>query len=237
MFPCPPSPKKCASPAAATARASPRRARAFERDRDEARATTVMGAQSRTGKARAKRDGVPLDAKTRKKLAAAESAKRPGITYAQKRKAQRAARDAKKRSGDSGRASNDGEMRRETPQYGPLEVRYRALAKKLRQIEALEAREREGEGMDAQQVKKLRRKEYLEAEMRNLKKLISGEEEEEESEDDDEDEEEDTSEEDDEEDEEESEEEEDEDDEDEEESEEESDEEEDESEEESDEEE
>ena len=227
MFPFPPSPKKCASPAAATARASPRRARAFERDRDEARATTVMGAQSRTGKARAKRDGVPLDAKTRKKLAAAESAKRPGITYAQKRKAERAARDAKKRSGDSGRASNDGEMRRETPQYGPLEVRYRALAKKLRQIEALEAREREGEGMDAQQVKKLRRKEYLEAEMRNLKKLISGEEEEEESEDD-EDEEEDTSEEDDEEDE---------DDEDEEESEEESDEDEDESEEESDEEE
>ena len=184
-----------------------------------------MGAQSRTGKARAKRDGVPLDAKTRKKLAAAESAKRPGLTYAQKRKAERAARDAKKRSGDSGRASNDGEMRRETPQYGPLEVRYRALAKKLRQIEALEAREREGEGMDAQQVKKLRRKEYLEAEMRNLKKLISGEEEEEESEDDDE------------EDEEESEEDEDEDDEDEEESEEESDEDEDESEEESDEEE
>ena len=183
-----------------------------------------MGAQSRTGKARAKRDGVPLDAKTRKKLAAAASATRPGITYAQKREAERAARDAKKRSGDSGRASNDGEMRRETPRYGPLEVRYRALAKKLRQIEALEAREREGEGMDAQQVKKLRRKEYLEAEMRNLKKLISGEEEEEESEDDDEDEEEDTSEEEDEEDEEESEEEEDDDDEDEDESEEESDE-------------
>ena len=108
-----------------------------------------MGAQSRTGKARAKRDGVPLDAKTRKKLAAAASATRPGITYAQKREAERAARDAKKRSGDSGRASNDGEMRRETPRYGPLEVRYRALAKKLRQIEALEAREQEGEGMDA----------------------------------------------------------------------------------------
>ena len=183
-----------------------------------------MGAQSRTGKARAKRDGVPLDAKTRKSWPPPRSAKRPGITYAQKRKAERAARDEKKRSGDSGRASNDGEMRRETPQYGHLEVRYRALAKKLRQIEALGGAGREGEGMDAQQVKKLRRKEYLEAEMRNLKKLISGEEEEEESEDDDEEDEEDTSEEDDEEDEEESEEEEDDDDEDEDESEEESDE-------------
>jgi hypothetical protein len=157
-----------------------------------------MGAQSRTGKARTKRDGVPLDAKTRKKLAAAESAKRPGITYAQKRKAEKAKRDALKRSGDSGRASNDGELRRETPQYGPLEVRYRALAKKLRQIEALEARERDGERMDAQQTKKLRRKEYLEAEMRNLKKLISGEDEEEDEEESEEEEDEDMSEEEDE---------------------------------------
>ena len=150
-----------------------------------------MGSQNRTNKARTKREAVPNNAKARKQIAKLESAKKPGITYAQKRKAEKAARDALKMSGNSARASNDQAMRREGGvKYGALEVRYRALAKKLRQIEDLERKRSEGTRMDAQQTKKLKRKEYLEAEMKNLEKLISGEagdeEEEDEGEDDEE---------------------------------------------------
>ena len=86
------------------------------------------------------------------------------------------------------RSSNDQAMRREGGvKYGALEVRYRALAKKLRQIEDLERKRSEGTRMDAQQTKKLKRKEYLEAEMKNLEKLISGEAGDEEEEDEEED--------------------------------------------------
>ena len=132
-----------------------------------------MGGQNVTGKTRTKRDARPNSAKARKALAKTLSARKPGITFAQKRKAEKAARDAKRASGDSARAMNDQAMRRE--KYGPLEVRYRALAKKLRQIEELDAKAAAGERLDKQQEKKVRRREYLEAEMANLKKLISGE--------------------------------------------------------------
>jgi len=134
-----------------------------------------MGGQSQTGKSRTKRDALPNSTKMRKKLEKLKSDRRPGITFAQKKKAERAKREAEKKSGDSRRASNDGAMRSVEGSYGPLEVRYRALAKKLRQIEELEQKMNEGQvKLDAQQEKKLKRKEYLEAEMRNLKKLISG---------------------------------------------------------------
>jgi len=132
-----------------------------------------MGGQKVTGKTRTKRDARPNNAKARKALAKTLSARKPGITFAQKRKADKAARDAKRASGDSARVMHDQGMRKDT--YGPLEVRYRALAKKLRQIEDLEAKAATGERLDKQQEKKVRRREYLEAEMANLKKLISGE--------------------------------------------------------------
>ena len=160
------------------ASASPRRfAKAKRANVDVEKEThDAMGSQNRTNKARTKRDAVPNNAKARKQIAKLESAKKPGITYAQKRKAEKAARDALKMSGNSARASNDQAMRREGGvKYGALEVRYRALAKKLRQIEDLERKRSEGTRMDAQQTKKLKRKEYLEAEMKNLEKLISGE--------------------------------------------------------------
>ena len=138
-----------------------------------ARLTAIMGGQKVTGKTRTKRDARPNNAKARKALAKTLSARKPGITFAQKRKADKAARDAKRASGDSARVMHDQGMRKDT--YGPLEVRYRALAKKLRQIEDLEAKAATGERLDKQQEKKVRRREYLEAEMANLKKLISGE--------------------------------------------------------------
>ena len=109
------------------------------------RATTVMGAQSRTGKARAKRDGVPLDAKDRK-VGRRRMAKRPGIAYAQKRKAERAARDEKKRSGDRGERRTTvrcDERRRSTDIWS---VRYRGRGEKVETTRGVEAREREGEG-------------------------------------------------------------------------------------------
>ena len=172
------------------ASASPRRfAKAKRANVDVEKEThDAMGSQNRTNKARTKRDAVPNNAKARKQIAKLESAKKPGITYAQKRKAEKAARDALKMSGNSARASNDQAMRREGGvKYGALEVRYRALAKKLRQIEDLERKRSEGTRMDAQQTKKLKRKEYLEAEMKNLEKLISGEAGDEEEEDEEED--------------------------------------------------
>tara|TARA_B100001250_G_C19128455_1_gene498456 strand:+ start:163 stop:501 length:339 start_codon:yes stop_codon:yes gene_type:complete len=66
---------------------------------------------------------------------------------------------------------------------GPMEIRYRALAKLLRQIEQLEQRvEKDGLKLDQQQTKKLKRKEFIEEEMRQLIKAAKGEEEEKEDE-------------------------------------------------------
>ena len=63
---------------------------------------------------------------------------------------------------------------------GPMEIRYRALAKLLRQIEQLEERvEKDGLKLDAQQTKKLKRKAFVEEEMRQLIKAAKGEEDEE----------------------------------------------------------
>ena len=61
-----------------------------------------------------------------------------------------------------------------------MEIRYRALAKLLRQIEQLEERvEKDGLKLDAQQTKKLKRKAFVEEEMRQLIKAEKGEEDEE----------------------------------------------------------
>ena len=71
---------------------------------------------------------------------------------------------------------------------GPMEIRYRALAKLLRQIEQLEQRvEKDGLKLDQQQTKKLKRKEFIEEEMRQLIKAAKGEEEEKEDEEEDDD--------------------------------------------------
>ena len=71
---------------------------------------------------------------------------------------------------------------------GPMEIPYRALAKLLRQIEQLEQRvEKDGLKLDQQQTKKLKRKEFIEEEMRQLINAAKGEEEEKEDEEEDDD--------------------------------------------------
>ena len=69
---------------------------------------------------------------------------------------------------------------------GPLEVRYRALAKKIRQCEELEAKKKQGATLDKWQQQKLRKKMFLKAELRALTKQVTGEDAAEEDESDDE---------------------------------------------------
>ena len=59
---------------------------------------------------------------------------------------------------------------------GPMEIRYRALAKILRQIEQLEQKQVNNEEFkfDNQQLKKLKRKEFVQEEMRQLIKEANG---------------------------------------------------------------
>ena len=55
-------------------------------------------------------------------------------------------------------------------------MRYRALAKKLRQIAELEAKKKEGAKLDQWQLAKLRKKPFVKAEIRALKKAVGGDE-------------------------------------------------------------
>jgi hypothetical protein len=56
-----------------------------------------------------------------------------------------------------------------------MEVRYRALAKKIRQCEELEAKKKQGATLDKWQQQKLRKKMFLKAELRALTKEVTGE--------------------------------------------------------------
>ena len=146
----------------------------------------AMGQQSNSGKARTKRDGVPNNPKIRKQLLKVAADKKEGMTYA-KRKAMREAAKPKTPSTEFGK---QGMVLKAAPK-GPLEVRYRALAKKIRQCEELEAKKKQGATLDKWQQQKLRKKMFLKAELRALTKQVTGEDAAEEDESDDESEEED----------------------------------------------
>ena len=145
------------------------------------RATGAMGQQSNSGKSRSKRDGIPNNPKIRKQLLKIASDKKEGMTYA-KRKAMREAAGVKSKKENTEFGSKG--MALKSAPKGPLEIRYRALAKKLRQCEELEVKKKEGATLDKWQLQKLRKKMFLKAEMKAMKKsmLGEGEEEEEESE-------------------------------------------------------
>jgi hypothetical protein len=145
----------------------------------------TMGQQSNSGKARTKRDGVPNNPKIRKQLLKIASDKKEGMTFA-KKKAMRLAAKPKAPNTEFGKQGMD----LKSAPKGPLEVRYRALAKKIRQCEELEAKKKEGVTLDKWQQQKLRKKMFLKAELKALAKEVTGEdavEEESESDEDDDD--------------------------------------------------
>ena len=131
-----------------------------------------MGQQSNSGKARSKRDGIPNNPKIRKQLLKIASDKKEGMTFA-KRKAIRDAAKPKVPNTEFGK----GGMKLKSAPKGPLEIRYRALAKKLRQCEELETKKREGVVLDKWQTHKLRQKLFHKAEMKNLSKALKGDDE------------------------------------------------------------
>ena len=131
---------------------------------------SAMGQQSNSGKARTKREGIPNNPKIRKQLLKVAADKKEGMTYA-KRKAMREAAKPKTPSTEFGK---QGMVLKAAPK-GPMEVRYRALAKKIRQCEELEAKKKQGATLDKWQQQKLRKKMFLKAELRALTKEVTGE--------------------------------------------------------------
>ena len=151
-----------------------------------------MWQQSNSGKARTKRDGIPNNPKMRKQMKKIASDKKEGMTYAKRRAMREAAGLVKKNESDDTNFGAAG-MKLKADKKGPLEIRYRALAKKIRQCEDLEKKKKEGATLDQWQLAKLRKKPFLKAELKNLMKAAGGggedEEEEEEEESDEEEEE------------------------------------------------
>ena len=122
----------------------------------------------------------------KEKVKKIKSERKPGITFAQKKKMKR--EEEKKRGKYNTEFGKEGMVLKKNKgvKLGPMEIRYRALAKLLRQIEQLEQRvEKDGLKLDQQQTKKLKRKEFIEEEMRQLIKAAKGEEEEKEDEEED----------------------------------------------------
>ena len=142
-----------------------------------------MGEESRTKKTRTKRPAQPNSKRVKEKVKKIKSERKPGITFAQKKKMKR--EEEKKRGKYNTEFGKEGMVLKTNKgvKLGPMEIRYRALAKLLRQIEQLEQRvEKDGLKLDQQQTKKLKRKEFIEEEMRQLIKAAKGEEEEKEDE-------------------------------------------------------
>ena len=138
-----------------------------------------MGEESRSKKTRTKRDSFPNSRKVMEKIKSTKEQKRgPGIAYAQKRKMKKKEMEKKKYDTEFGKEG----MVLKKEKLGLREVRYRALAKLLRQIEQLENKEKEGSKLDAQQVKKLKRKPFIEDEIKQLVKNAKGDEEDEDKE-------------------------------------------------------
>ena len=119
----------------------------------------------------------------KEKVKKIKAERKPGITFAQKKK-QKKEEDAKKKGGKYNTEFGKEGMvlKNKGAKLGPMEIRYRALAKLLRQIEQLEEKEK----LDAQQTKKVKRKAFIEEEMRQLIKAAKGEDEDDDDDDDDE---------------------------------------------------
>ena len=144
-----------------------------------------MGEESRSKKTRTKRASLPNSRKVREKIKKIKADRNPGITYAQKKNLKQTEKEKKKYDTEFGK---EGMVLRKE-KLGPLEIRYRALAKLLRQIKQLESKEMEGSiTLDAQQIKKKNRKHFVEEELRQLIKKAKGDDEEEEEDHDDDDE-------------------------------------------------
>ena len=142
-----------------------------------------MGEESRTKKTRTKRPNQPNSKQLKEKVKKIKAERKPGITFAQKKK-QKKEEDAKKKGGKYNTEFGKEGMvlKNKGAKLGPMEIRYRALAKLLRQIEKLEEKEK----LDAQQTKKVKRKAFIEEEMRQLIKAAKGEDEDDDDDDDDE---------------------------------------------------
>ena len=144
--------------------------------------TSTMGEESRTKKTRTKRPNQPNSKQLKEKVKKIKAERKPGITFAQKKK-QKKEEDAKKKGGKYNTEFGKEGMvlKNKGAKLGPMEIRYRALAKLLRQIEQLEEKEK----LDAQQTKKVKRKAFIEEEMRQLIKAAKGEDEDDDDDDDD----------------------------------------------------
>ena len=91
-----------------------------------------------------------------KKAAADKKEKTIVRSYAEKKrlKQERAARFENVKHKNNTNFGSEG-MKLKAEAKGPMEVRYRALAKKLRQIQELEAKKKEGASLDQWQLAKL----------------------------------------------------------------------------------
>ena len=143
--------------------------------RTESRA---MGQQSQSGRARTKRAPIPNSPAVRKaiKKAAADKKEKTIVrSYAEKKrlKQERAARFENVKHKNNTNFGSEG-MKLKAEAKGPMEVRYRALAKKLRQIQELEAKKKEGASLDQWQLAKLRKKPFVKAEIRALARAVGG---------------------------------------------------------------
>ena len=148
-----------------------------------------MGQQKQTGKTRTKRAAIPNSPAARKTIKKAAADKKEATivrSYAEKKrlKQERAAKFENVKHKNNTNFGSEG-MKLKSETKGPMEVRFRALAKKLRQIAELEAKKKEGAKLDQWQLAKLRKKPFVKAEIRALKKAVGGDEagEEDESED------------------------------------------------------
>ena len=141
-------------------------------------ANRAMGQQSQSGRARTKRAPIPNSPAVRKaiKKAAADKKEKTIVrSYAEKKrlKQERAARFENVKHENNTNFGSEG-MKLKAEAKGPMEVRYRALAKKLRQIQELEAKKKEGASLDQWQLAKLRKKPFVKAEIRALARAVGG---------------------------------------------------------------
>ena len=139
-----------------------------------------MGQQKQTGKTRTKRAAIPNSPAVRKTIKKAAADKKEATivrSYAEKKrlKQERAAKFENVKHKNNTKFGSEG-MKLKSETKGPMEVRYRALAKKLRQIAELEAKKKEGAKLDQWQLAKLRKKPFVKAEIRALKKAVGGDE-------------------------------------------------------------
>ena len=139
-----------------------------------------MGQQKQTGKTRTKRAAIPNSPAARKTIKKAAADKKEATivrSYAERKrlKQERAAKFENVKHKNNTNFGSEG-MKLKSETKGPMEVRYRALAKKLRQIAELETKKKEGAKLDQWQLAKLRKKPFVKAEIRALKKAVGGDE-------------------------------------------------------------